>query len=404
MQITNKSRLIYLAAGSIALLFAGIIYAWSILKAPFASDFGWTSSQLGLNYSLTISMFCIGSMISGMFANKYSPRIRTLLGAIMVCSGFVLVSRLSGESFLALIMSYAVLAGLGIGIVYNTITATTTAWFPDNKGLCSGVLFMAFGFSTLIIGKIAGNFIALESFGWRNTYLTLGIVIGLVLLITALFLKLPPADAMFPAVKIKSKKPEAFGKMEITGFDVIKRPTFVKMFVFFILLCAVGSVSISFAKDISLAVGAGESLAITIVGFLSIFNGLGRLLSGYSYDKYGMRFAQMLMSFVTISASGITMFGILAHSLPISIAGLCLCGLSYGFAPTMSASMIAGFYGNKNFAFNFGLINLQLIPASFSAALAGIALTRFESFTVIYIVLTVLSLVGLLINMSIKRP
>ena len=404
MQITNQSRIFRLIVGSVALLFAGIIYAWSILKAPLSTEFGWTSSQLGLNYSLTISMFCIGGMISGILSKKFSANLRTLAGAIMVFAGFFITSQLSGESIIPLLLGYAILAGLGIGIVYNAITAATAAWFPDNKGLCSGVLFMAFGFSTLVLGKVAGNLIDTPDFGWRNTFLALGIAIGAVLLVAALLLKMPPKDAVFPQGKSKANAKQAFEAMDITGIEMVKRPTFIKMFIFFILLCAVGSTAISFAKDISLEVGAGESLAVTIVGLLSVSNGLGRVVSGFVFDKYGMKFAQILMSAIVISASAITLAGVALNNLLLGVIGLCLCGLSYGFAPTMSASMIAGFYGSKNFALNLSLINLQLFPASFSATLAGAILTQFGSFTIIFAALTGFSLLGLLINMSIKRP
>ena len=137
-------RWAYLVLGVLALLFAGVIYAWSILKAPLSDAFGWTASQLALNFTLTMCFFCLGGFVGGLLSKKLGSRWCLIIAAVLSGLGFVLASRLSGAIF-SLYLCYGVLAGLGIGIAYNVIISTVNAWFPDKKGLCSGALMTGFG-------------------------------------------------------------------------------------------------------------------------------------------------------------------------------------------------------------------------------------------------------------------
>ena len=146
-------RWVYLAVGVAALLFAGIIYGWSILKAPLAAEFGWTADQLALNFTMTMCFFCLGGTAGGILAKRLGVRPALILAGALSCLGFLLTARLDGGSVAMLYASYGLLAGLGIGIAYNVIISTVNAWFPDKKGTCSGALMMGFGASALVVGN-----------------------------------------------------------------------------------------------------------------------------------------------------------------------------------------------------------------------------------------------------------
>ena len=171
----------------------------------------------------------------------------------------------------------------------------------------------------------------------------------------------------------------------------------------FTLLAAVGSAAIGFGKDYFMSVGLAEGAAVTVAGLLSIFNGLGRIVSGMAFDKLGLRKAQILTSAVAILSPALALLAILLHAGWLGVIGLCLCGFTYGFSPTMSAALVAAFYGNKYFPLNFPVLNLVLIPASFSSTLAGALVTASGSYLSTFVVLTVLSVVGLAVNLSIKK-
>ena len=381
-----KTRWLRLILGVLTLLFSGIIYSWSLIKAPF-DRFNWSDSALTLNYTLTMCFFCIGGFISGLLAKKLSMRIRMICAAILVLGGFGIVSLIDGESILPLYVGYGFMTGSGIGIVYNVVISGTNAWFPDKKGLSSGSLMMGFGFTTLTLGNVFVKFFDVPAIGWRKTYFIYGAILAIIFLVQAFVLKMPPA----------STKASAASEKDMTAKQMIKRFSFWNLFVFFALFAAVGSTAIAGAKVQFADLGAVESAAL-LAGLLTVCNGIGRILSGAFFDKFGLRKTQYLTSAVVILATTLTLIGYIADLTVMGCIGLCLCGFSYGFSPTNSAAFAAEFYGPKNFPLNFSILNLILIPASFvPTALSALS----NSWT--FAVLVIFSVVGLFINLSIKK-
>jgi len=181
-------RWTYLAVGIVGMLFAGVLYAWSILKSPLAAEFGWGTSQLALNFTLAMSFFCIGGLVGAQLAKRAGHRVALAAAGVLSALGFGLTATLSGSSVAMLYLTYGVLAGLGIGIAYNVLISTVSAWFPDKKGLCSGCLMMGFGASALVLGNLASALFNIAAIGWRTTYVILGIALGVVLAGTGLLL------------------------------------------------------------------------------------------------------------------------------------------------------------------------------------------------------------------------
>ena len=397
----------FLAVGVVSMLFAGIIYAWSILKAPLGDAFGWSASQLAMNFTITMCFFCIGGVASGLLTKRTSPKVTILLAAVLACGGFVLTSRLNGQVVM-LYLTYGVLCGSGIGMAYNAVIAATNAWFPDKKGVCSGALMMGFGASTLVLGNVAGAMMEAPGIGWRSTYLILGLLIGAVLLLTALVVRLPSieeAEAL-PAPKLKSggKQADAFEVRDYTTAEMVKRPSFWRFFLFTIAMAAVGNTVISFAKDLALSVGASAALATTLVGVLSVCNGLGRILCGAVFDALGRKKAMLISNGLTILAPIVTLGAIQMGSVPLCVAGLCLTGVSYGCAPTISSAFVGTFDGPPHFAMNFSIANTMLIPASFTATLASALAGSTGSYVAPFLMLIAFAVVGLALNLSVKRP
>ena len=402
--LRKPTRWPYLVAGVVAMLFAGVIYAWSILKAPLAEEFGWTPSNLALNFTLTMCFFCIGGFIGGLLTKKLGSRVTVPLGGVLAFLGFLLTSRLSGASVTPLYFTYGVLAGLGIGMAYVVTVSTVSAWFPDKKGFCSGCLMMGFGASTLILGNVSSSLIS--SVGWRTTFLILGIALGVVVVAAGLIIRLPGADVALPQPKAaKAAGKELFEPRDFTTVEMLRRFSFWRAFICIVVLAAVGNSVISFAKDLTMSVGASAALATTLVGVLSVCNGLGRILTGAVFDALGRRTTMLAANIVTIAAAGITLVAALLQSLPLCVVGLCLTGLSYGSCPTFTSAFTAAFYGTKYFSTNFSVMNFNLMGASFVATASSALYTAFNNnFVAPFILLLALSVVGLLLNLSIKRP
>ncbi len=394
-------RWLYLILGVASMLFAGMIYAWSILKAPFTA--WWDASQLALNFTITMTCFCLGGFLGAKLSKRFGVRNTILIAGALSFAGFLRTSNLTGNSVLLLYLSYGVLAGLGIGIAYNAVISTVNAWFPDKKGLCSGCLMMGFGASSLVIGNFASSM--MDKLGWQSAFLIVGIALGAVLVITALILKKPDADTVFPAPKAKKAVSiETFEAQDYATGEMLKRVSFWMAFVGIGLLAAVGSSVISFARDLALSVGAQAALATTLVGVLSVCNGLGRILTGALFDAKGRRFTMLAANVLTIAAAGVTLVAVVMQSLPLCIAGLCLVGMSYGSCPTVSSAFVSTFYGTKHFPTNFSIMNFNLIGSSLMATACGSLLTSSGGYSAPFALLLGLSVGALVLNLLIKKP
>lgn len=400
----NK-RWFYLATGVFTMLFSGILYAWSILKIPFKESFGWSDSVLAFNFTLAMCFFCLGAFFGSLICKKIGPRITLLISGLLVGVGFVSTGLLDGDLPYLLYLTYAILAGTGIGISYNVVVSTVCSWFPDKKGLCSGCLMMGFGISTLLLGNIISILFDNSAFGWSKTYIILGAVIGAVIVISGMILRLPSKDITFPAPKIrKNITKESFESRDFSTVEMLRSFTFWRAFVFMAFITAVGNSVISFARDLVISVEASAALATTLVGVLSVFNGIGRILTGAVYDALGRRTTMLAANLLTIIAAGITLVAVLMHSLPLCIIGLCLTGLSYGSCPTMTSAFTASFYGQKYFPINYSLTNFNLIAAAFIANFSNSLLSSSGGYTAPFVMLLVLAVCALGLNISIKKP
>ena len=393
-----------LAAGVVAMLFAGIIYAWSILKVPFASELAYDSKALALNFTLTMSFFCVGGLLSTLLVKWLGVRLTLMLSGTLAGGGFVLSSLLQAGQIGVLYLTYAFMAGLGIGIAYIVIISTVNAWFPDKRGTSTGVLMMGFGASSLVLGNLANSLFE-STLGWRNTYIVVGIAIALTLILTSLAIRHPDDTVTLPSPRPKAHmRAESFEVRDYAPTEMIRRFSFWRAFVAFTCITAVGSSVISFARDLALSVGAEAALATTLVGVLSVCNGLGRIITGATFDAMGRRFTMIASNVLAIAAASITLLAVGIGSLPLCIAGLCLTGMSYGTVPTNCSAFMAAFYGTKHFGTNLSLGNFNLMLASFMATACSALQVSTGSYTLPFTVLLAMASVALVLNISIRRP
>ncbi len=401
---TASVRWLYLAVGTLTMLFAGILYAWSILKTPLATEFGWDTSALALNFTLTMCCFCLGGFFGSQISRKIGAPLSIVIAGVLAGAGFILTGLLTGSVYL-LYVTYAVLAGLGIGVAYNVIISTVNAWFPDKRGLSSGCLLMGFGASSLLFGTVLDKLFTAEGFGWRKTYVLFGVAVTLCLLIAGLIIRRPGADLQLPAPKKSAAvRQEQFEVKDFTTVQMVRRLSFWMAFVCLSCLAAVGNTVISFARDLALSVEASASLATTLVGVLAVCNGLGRIITGAVFDQFGRRVTMIGANVITILSAGLTLLAVSVHSLPLCIVGLCLTGMSYGATPTVCSAFVSAFYGQKHFATNYSIINFTLMAASFIATACNALLASSGAYVAPFALLLTLACGALVLNLCIRRP
>jgi OFA family oxalate/formate antiporter-like MFS transporter len=175
-------------------------------------------------------------------------------------------------------------------------------------------------------------------------------------------------------------------------------------FVHISFLAAVGSSVISFAKDLALAVNAPEALAVSLVGVLSMCNGVGRILTGILFDTFGRSKTMLCANILTICAASVTLLAVSVGSLPLCITGLCLTGLSYGACPTITAAFTSSFFGMKYFSTNMAFMTFTVMGGSLIATLSNKILEATGGYSATFTMLLSLTVVALVLDLFIRKP
>ena len=395
------NRWVYAIVGVIVLLFAGLVYAWSVLSTPIAAEFtAWSKAQLSLTFTLVMILFCIGSLLCGLLAGKLSAKNAVRISAVLFLAGFYLASRC--QSPVVLYLGFGLLCGLASGLAYNAVMSTMVKWFPDKPGLISGVLLMGFGGGSFLIGKLYQAWTPAEIGGWRTSFVVLGIVCFVVLAICSFFFVAPGADFVAPAGK--GGRTVAAPLEDIKPAIMVKRPAFWLFYLWAIAVSAAGLALISQASGIVWEISADQTAAsvATIVGLISICNAVGRVLFGGMFDKYGRSLSMQLVNVLFIAASGVLLAALNGKSVPLVIAGFVVGGLAYaGVTPSCSAFCRA-YFGPSYYPVNFPLIVSNLIFASFGSTISGALYDASGSYNSTFFLIIGLAAAGILCSLAIS--
>ncbi len=388
-------RILFVIVGVLVMLFAGFVYAWSILSGPISAEYPtWSSAALSLNFTLCMTFFCLGALVAGLLSGKVSPRFNLLLSGVLFLAGFLWVARI--DSTATLYLSFGVLCGAGSGTAYNAVMAMVPKWFPDAQGTVSGILLMGFGASSLIIGTVFTNLTA--TMDWRNFFtmmapLTAGImVIG--------FLVLRPAPAQAPAADGTAST----GSNDYTTAQMLRQMNFWLFFVWAVLLGGAGLAIISLASPVANTVAAGSSAnAISlVVGMISVCNGLGRVIIGALFDRMSTKTVIRLATVLYISSSLLLMAATATGSFLILIVAFVVTGLAYGSCPTLAAAFTKKAFGEKYYAVNYSIVNLNLLVASLGSTIAGMLVDKTGTYFSVFVMMLVFCVAGLVCAMMLK--
>ena len=395
------NRWVYAIVGVIVLLFAGLVYAWSVLSTPIAAEFtGWTKAQLSLTFTLVMILFCIGSLLCGLLAGKLSAKNAVRVSAVLFLAGFFIASRC--QSPITLYLGFGLLCGLASGLAYNGVMSTMVKWFPDKPGLISGVLLMGFGGGSFLIGKLYQAWTPAGIGGWRTSFVVLGIICCVVLAVCSFFFVAPGADFTVPAGK--GGRAVAAPREDIKPAVMLKRPAFWLYYVWAIAVSAAGLALISQASGVVWEASADQTAAsvATIVGLISICNAVGRVLFGGMYDKFGRSLSMQLVNGLFVLTSVVLLLAMSSRSVVVVIIGFVIGGLAYsGVTPTNSAFCRA-YFGPTSYPVNFPLINSNLIFASFGSTISGALYDASGSYSSTFFLIIGLAVAGILCSLAIS--
>src|SRR5579884_3434703 len=178
-------------AGVIMQIALGAVYAWSVFRIPLTKAFGWTISEVTFAFTLAILMLGFAAFVGGLWMRKSGPRRVAIAAGIFYGAGVFLAS-LSGGHLYWLYFSYGFLGGIGLGLGYIVPVATLVKWFPDRRGMITGIAVAGFGAGALITAPIASRLIV--SMGVMRTFAVLGVVYFIAVTIPAFFMQDPPPN------------------------------------------------------------------------------------------------------------------------------------------------------------------------------------------------------------------
>ncbi len=398
-----KNRWFYAAVGVAVLLFAGMVYAWSVLSGPIGQEFaGWSKAQLSMTFTIVMILFCIGCMAGGFLAAKVSAKVYVWVSAAMFLAGFFLSSRI--QTLAGLYVSFGVVCGLASGLAYSAVMGTVGKWFPDKQGLISGVLLMGFGISSFLIGKIYQVFTPETTGAWRRSFLVLGIVTAAVLAVCGFFMEKPGADFAPPAATARKKGFVNPVAMETPTALMVKRPAFWLYYLWAVLLSAAGLALVSQASGIAMEVGPEVSAGTiaTVVGMISVFNGIGRVIMGGLFDRVGRGATMQIVNGLFILTGIVLTAALKTGSFAILTAGFVIGGLAYGGVTPTNSAFVSSYYGMQNYPQNFSIVNTNLIVASFGSTIAGALYDATKSYMMIYLMICILAALGILASLAIS--
>jgi OFA family oxalate/formate antiporter-like MFS transporter len=359
--------------GTVLQVGLGTVYAWSYFQKPMMTTYNWTNAQAAWVFSLAIFFLSVGATFGGINLPKFGPRKLAMTGGFLYGSGFFIGAyAMSIHSLPLLYLGYGVIAGLGLGLGYVTPVATAAKWFPDKKGLVTGMVVMGFGFGALIMSKVLAP-VFMEMTG--NDLVRVFIYSGAVLLVTTVvagsFMINPPAGYLPAGYTPPAVTPAAQGAQDsLTAMQCILSGKFAMMWAIFFLNITAGIMFIGFQSpllqdlikkgmdssanfaDPSVIASLAASGA-TLIAVSSIFNGVGRMFWGGLSDKLGR-----IQAFRLILGTQILVFIALMYvSSPLVFSVLvCYLLLCYGGGFGSMPSYVADVFGPKLMPIVYGTI------------------------------------------------
>ena len=351
-------RLIMVLLCTVLQICFGTVYAWSFFQTLLVRQLGWSFTETAWAFSLTIFSLGTSAAWAGALLPRVGPRCLAAIGSVMFSGGYMLASLALYLDTLALFyVGYGVIGGAGIGLGYVTPVATVAKWFPDKKGLATGIVVMGFGVGAFLLSKgLAPLLVSYLEGDLSHVFLGLGIIFAVVLIPCSLLLSNPPAAAKTVAEQTPSNESDSV-------VPYLRSSEFVLMWIVFFFNIAAGISVISFQSELlqevwGLADPTVEPATLveygaTLIAVSSLCNGVGRLFWGLLSDRLGR-----VRVFRILLASQMVVFGILmTERNPYVFSALvCYVLLCFGGGFATMPSFVLDVFGPQKMSTIYGTI------------------------------------------------
>jgi MFS family permease len=375
MKTLHVSNRWFVVAGAIMIQLAlGAIYAWSVFTRILTDPEGiyqFSATQTAWVFSAGLATFALVMVLAGRWQVRYGPQIITLLGGLLLGLGYVL-GGFFGSTFTAQLLFIGILGGAGIGMAYVTPIAVGVKWFPDKKGMITGLAVAGFGFGATIWVKLAGSWFGgllntTQVFGLpgvQSVFVIYGIIFAALVMLGSLVMVNPPEDyqpaGWHPQVQGKES---SSGAVNYSSREMLRTPQFYALWSIFIFSALAGLMVIYciklFGIDALAHKGIVEAGAITgtAMAWYAIFNGIGRIAWGTISDRIGRKAAIIAMTIL----QGLTMLAMYHVFIYFGlttgfILASALVGFNFGGNFALFPAITADYFGNKRVGSNYGYV------------------------------------------------
>jgi len=343
----------------------GAIYAWSVFT-PALKVAGWSQLETQIVFAVGLASFALVMVFAGDKLQKWGPRTLAIAGGLTLGCGYLVAGLSGGTDFWGVCLGVGVIGGAGIGLAYVVPIAVGMRWFPEHKGMITGLAVAGFGFGAMAWVKIAGSWGNLiESLGMAQTMMIYGVAFATLVIIGSIWMVMPPAGWL-PEGYTPPEQKGGVGKDDFSQQDMLKTPQFYLIFATFAVSAGAGLMSIGLMKlypmealqmsgytTLQASAIAGTAMAV----FFSIANGAGRIIWGTISDQLGRKKSVMYMA----GSQGVILllFTLMAGNEYLLYLGAALIGFNFGGNFALFPALTADEFGNAAVGKNYPLVFLS---------------------------------------------
>jgi MFS family permease len=386
----EQGRWLLIPLGMIILLCLGTVYSWSIFRTPLENELGITATQSLLPFTFALVFYAATMPIAGFYIPRIGTRITTAIGGIVVGLGYILSSLAKQVGVLAL--TYGVVAGIGVGIVYGVPMVVASRWFPDKKGLAVGLTVLGFGLSPFITAPLANQLIS--AYTVRPTLRILGIAFIAIISAMALMMKLPP-KGWHPQRNFavsQQVSPLTYPK------NVFKSRSFYGLWICYAIGTLVGLSAIGISSPVGEEIiEINPTVAAASVSLFAVFNGVSRPLFGWLSDRFKPHH-MAIFSYVLILIACVLMVNAQTGQVATYLLAFCLFWFCLGGWLAMAPTITLRFFNPDQYAQNYGIVFTAYgVGALIGTFVTGRIRDLFGTYNYVFYPMALLAIIGIII-------
>jgi len=359
-----KNRWMVVIAAIVLELALGAIYAWSVYTGPLTAAFG-TQTLATLPYSIGLASFAVVVVFAGRLKEKIGAQWLIILSAACLGGGYILGGLWINPVWISL--TVGLIGGAGIGFAYALPISTGAKWFPDKKGLVTGLGMAGFGAGSLIWMALFNNgFSKIPNNSMNWAFIVFGVLYAMFIMGSYFFLHDPPEGYTVPGwtpPEAVTETGEIVVAEDFTSKEMLRTPQFWFIFITFMVGAGAGLMVIGIAKKwptevlTGLGIDAATVSAATFIAasvIYPIFNGLGRISWGWVSDKIGWKWSMLIMN--AIQTVFLFLIIIMVRN-PVTLSiGMAVLAFNYGGNFSLFPQATDQTFGSKNLSANYGWV------------------------------------------------